>query len=104
MNAAAFDDVRSRLHSTIGGSSETELKLLAVRPTSSPSTPRVVTTVTPVVNEPRALRNCLESMVVVFVMSSSLGAVLERRHHEAVEAFRFLVVRIAGQAEARAAD
>ena len=61
MNAARVDDLRARLHSTIGGSSETELKLLAVRPTSSPSTPRVVTTVTPVVNEPRALRNCLES-------------------------------------------
>src|SRR6476620_3167916 len=72
MNAAAVDDLRARLHSTIGGSSETELKLLAVRPMSSPSTTRVVTTVTPVVNEPRALRNCLESMIVVLVMSSSL--------------------------------
>src|SRR4249919_1722513 len=71
INAAAFDDLRSRLHSTIGGSSDTELKLLAVSPTSSPLTPRVVTTVTPVVNEPRALRNCLESMVVVLLMSSS---------------------------------
>jgi hypothetical protein len=37
-------------------------------------------------------------------MSSSVGAALEQGHHEAAEAFRFLVVRKARQAEARAAD
>jgi hypothetical protein len=46
----------ARLHNTIGGSSETELKLLAVRPTSMPSAERVDTTVTPVANAPSALR------------------------------------------------
>src|SRR5690606_39772420 len=44
----------------MGGSRETELKLLAVRPTS-PSEPLVVTTVTPVVKDPRALRNAMGS-------------------------------------------
>src|SRR6218665_1637328 len=48
---------RARLHSTSGGFSETELKELAVRPTSSPSARRAVTMVTPVANIDRLLRN-----------------------------------------------
>src|SRR3954452_8124160 len=52
----AFEDL-ARLHSTIGGSRDTELKLLAVSPTSIPSAERVETTVTPVANAPSALRN-----------------------------------------------
>jgi len=36
------------LHNTIGGSSETELKLFAVTPTSRPASSTVVTMVTPV--------------------------------------------------------
>src|SRR5690606_40753173 len=50
-------DVLARLHRTMGGSRDTELKLLAVSPTGSPSAARVVTMVTPVVKVPRALRN-----------------------------------------------
>jgi hypothetical protein len=46
-----------------GGSSETELKLLAVIPTGSPFSARVVTMVTPVPNMPRARRKSLGSKV-----------------------------------------
>ena len=38
----------------MGGSSEAELKLLAVKPMRSPFGERVVTTVTPVANCPKA--------------------------------------------------
>src|SRR5689334_12235261 len=50
-----------RLHSTSGGSSETELKELAVKPRKLPSARRVVMTVTPVANWDRAWRKCAES-------------------------------------------
>ena len=53
MDAAA----RARLHSTRGGCSDTELKELAVSPTSSPVAVRAVTMVTPVANMPSASRN-----------------------------------------------
>src|SRR5690625_3810980 len=56
-----------RLHNTMGGSSDTELKLLAVNPTS-PCSPRVVTTVTPVVKAPSASRNALPSRGCTFDM------------------------------------
>src|SRR3990167_7450499 len=55
------------LHSTSMGSSDTELKLLAVMPTRLPAASRAVMTVTPVANWPSAVRNALES-VCVFVM------------------------------------
>jgi hypothetical protein len=45
-----------RLHSTSGGSIDTELKELAVRPTKLPSGSRVVITVTPVANWDKAWR------------------------------------------------
>ena len=48
---------RARLHSTSGGSSDTELNELAVRPSNSPLGERAVTMVTPVANMPSALRN-----------------------------------------------
>jgi hypothetical protein len=48
----------------MGGSSETELKLLAVRPTSPASSERVVTMVTPVVKLPKALRRARGSREV----------------------------------------
>jgi hypothetical protein len=54
-------DVRARLHSTSGGDSETELKLLAVTPTSLPAASTVVTIVTPVANAPSACRKRAES-------------------------------------------
>ena len=46
----------AKLHSTMGGSSDTELKLLAVIPTGSPLAVRVVMMVTPVANIDKALR------------------------------------------------
>ena len=46
-----------RLHSTSGGESDTELKELAVSPTSSPVTERAVTIVTPVANMASDARN-----------------------------------------------
>src|SRR5215467_2693515 len=63
-------EVLARLHSTIGGSRDTELKLFAVRPTSLPSTPRVVTMVTPVANAPRAMRSAWGS---VFESGGTMG-------------------------------
>jgi hypothetical protein len=48
-------------HSTSGGSSESELKELAVRPTARPSASRQVAIVTPVVKRPSVLRRALAS-------------------------------------------
>ena len=56
-NAAIEPAARERLHSTSGGSSETELNELAVRPTRSPVAVRAVTMVTPVANMPSDERN-----------------------------------------------
>ena len=64
MNAANDAEDLLRLHSTMGGSSDTELKLLAVTPTSR-SLPRAVTMVTPVAKEPSALRNAEGEVVVM---------------------------------------
>jgi hypothetical protein len=50
----------AKLHSTKGGSSDTELKELTVNPTGVPSAAVVVTMVTPVANIPKALRNSRE--------------------------------------------
>src|SRR5271155_799098 len=47
----------ARLQRIMGGSSDTELKLLAVTPTRDPSGPTAVTMVTPVANAQGALRN-----------------------------------------------
>src|SRR6185369_12476973 len=44
-------------HSTRGGSSESALNELAVRPTGAPSAPRQVTIVTPVTKRPSASRS-----------------------------------------------
>src|SRR5262245_39578067 len=63
----------ARLHSTIGGFRETELKLLAVSPMSVPSIARVVTMVTPVANAPRALRKARSSMVESAAVMRSAG-------------------------------
>src|SRR5690606_26853534 len=49
----------ARLHSTSGGSRDTELKLLAVIPIGEPSSARVVMMVTPVVKVLNASRNAL---------------------------------------------
>src|ERR1700712_3128982 len=56
-----FSEVRARLQSTIGGSSETEEKLFAVKPMSTPPGPDVVTIVTPVAKDPKASRNARPS-------------------------------------------
>ena len=58
MRKAAIEAAaRARLHNTSGGSSETELKELAVRPITPSSCERAVTIVTPVANMPSAVRN-----------------------------------------------
>jgi len=57
LNTGSEPAVRARLHSTSGGSIETELKELAVSPTRSPDAVRAVTMVTPVANMPRLDRN-----------------------------------------------
>lgn len=49
---------RSKQTSTSGGSSDSEVTVLAVVPTGSPSSPTDVTTVTPVAKRPIACRNC----------------------------------------------
>src|SRR4051812_25693069 len=66
-----LEEVLARLHSTMGGLSDTELKLLAVRPTSLPSTPLVVTIVTPVAKDPSAFRNTFGSSIVAAGLASS---------------------------------
>ena len=45
--------------SSNGGSSDTEVKLLAVKPTGFPSSSKLVTMVTPVAKQPKASRNGL---------------------------------------------
>src|SRR5215469_2496308 len=55
---------RSRLKRTRGGSRETELKELAVKPRYSPSRPTEVTTVIPVAKHPRAWRKLRASKVI----------------------------------------
>ena len=60
--------ILGRLQSTMGGFSETELKLLAVTPTGSSSMPRLVMMVTPVVKVPRAARkDCGSKLVYAFM-------------------------------------
>src|ERR1700709_2628579 len=54
-------DFVARLHSTSGGSSETELNELAVMPINWPDSVRVVITVTPVANWLRASRKAVAS-------------------------------------------
>jgi len=49
-------ELRDSENSTSGGSSETEVKLLAVSPIGAPSASSVVMMVTPVVKQPRASR------------------------------------------------
>src|SRR5438552_13701721 len=88
--------LRARLHSTSGGSSDTELKLFTVRPTSRPAVSRVVTTVTPVVKVPSALRNARLSMFVsARVMQSSQRG---RRNRDVAER-TFVGARLGRQAE-----
>src|SRR5215207_8691206 len=72
-NASMLDEVLARLHSTMGGFSDTELKLLAVRPTSL-SPKRVVTMVTPVAKAPSALRKALGSNCVAADSTAGTGA------------------------------
>ena len=58
MNVVNARDTLAMFHRTSGGSSDTELKLLAVMP-QKPAGPAQVTTVTPVANLPRPSRNSL---------------------------------------------
>ncbi|MNV74315.1 hypothetical protein D3C71_1675230 [compost metagenome] len=58
------------LHSTKGGSSETELNELAVRPWKRPCASTVVTTVTPVTKSPSAWRRALPSKGTVLCIES----------------------------------
>ena len=53
------EDFSAKLHKTIGGAKETELKELTVSPTQPPAGLQAVTTVTPVANCPNAWRNSL---------------------------------------------
>src|SRR5271156_5653185 len=59
--APILAEVRARLQSTMGGDSDTELKLFAVTPTGLPAASVVVTIVTPVVTAPSACRKRFES-------------------------------------------
>jgi len=60
--AARLGEARRRLHSTMGGCNETELKELAVTPTGEPWASNVLTMVTPVPNRPSARRRSVASM------------------------------------------
>src|SRR5690554_3060938 len=65
VNAGRLMADLSRLHSTIGGFKDTELKLFAVMPTGSPFSARVVIMVTPVVNVLSAERNSCGSKLAL---------------------------------------
>src|ERR1700704_591238 len=80
-NAARLREVLARLHRIMGGSSDTELKLLAVPPTRQPSAPTAVTMVTPVANAPRALRNSRLSNSPFSSIGRILPAVPGRAHY-----------------------
>ena len=69
-----------RLHSTSGGSSDSDENELAVRPTLRPSAAHVVITVTPVGNCPNAARNCSGSRAgrSVAVVSMSVRTLCSR--------------------------
>ena len=62
LNTSRLDAVAARLHRISGGSSDSELKLLAVRPTKRPSGPRVAMMVTPVAKRLRHWRICAGSL------------------------------------------
>ena len=64
VNVMKFDDVLPMQTEMSGGSSDTELKELAVKPAGLPSTV-VVTTVTPVTNAPSAVLKSRGSMASV---------------------------------------
>ncbi|MNR34815.1 hypothetical protein D3C85_1526170 [compost metagenome] len=61
-----------RLQSTIGGLSDTELKLLAVIPTGEPSSVWVVMMVTPVVKVPSAARKAWGSKLTFCIAMTGL--------------------------------
>src|SRR3569623_415433 len=79
LKVSRLSEVFARLHSTSGGFSETELKLLAVKPSGVPSAVRVVMMVTPVANAPSALRNSVGSKAVVSVIQQSCWRRVRRR-------------------------
>lgn len=74
-----LDDVATKLHETMGGSSETELNELAVTPTSRVFMFPDVITVTPVPKLPRALRKSRLSKdggkldVILILFSATVG-------------------------------
>src|ERR1700722_15227539 len=78
-NAGRLREGRDRLHSTMGGFNETELKLFAVNPMSWPAASRVVTMVTPVAKAPRARRNCWELVTGAGLITSALRGALHIR-------------------------
>ncbi|MNO39280.1 hypothetical protein D3C76_294040 [compost metagenome] len=69
LNTGRLRAFLARLQSTIGGLSDTELKLLAVMPTGEPSSAWVVMMVTPVVKVPSAVRNACGSKLVCSAMT-----------------------------------
>lgn len=74
LNTGRLSAFLARLHNTIGGSSDTELKLFAVKPTGVPSAARVVITVTPVAKLPSAARKASRSSAgAAFIGGSAQG-------------------------------
>ena len=65
---------RPRLHSTSGGFSDTESKVLQVSPSGVPSAAIAVTMVTPVANAPSALRKSRGSIAELSLASSFAGS------------------------------
>jgi hypothetical protein len=67
-NTSKLGEVETKLHNTMGGSKDTELKELAVTPTKRDCELPEVTTVTPVPKLPKAVRKSrLSQLVLLFV-------------------------------------
>src|SRR5207249_2560075 len=79
-NTGALEAARERLHSTIGGSSDTEVNELIVMPSGLPPGPIVVTRHTPVGKQPSALRKSRRS-------SSGRGSASGSSHIHSLEVF-----------------
>ena len=82
--------------SSSGGSSDTEVKLLTVRPTGSPSASRQVTTVTPVAKQPSASRRVRGSCPVRYSLGggwSAIAAAIQARRPYSIASSRSGVER-----------
>ncbi|MNY58841.1 hypothetical protein D3C86_1952270 [compost metagenome] len=78
---AKLRELRARQISSNGGSSETEVKELAVKPMGFPASSRVVTIVTPVTKAPNASRKARGSRVATVIAAPPLKPAIRPSLH-----------------------